>query len=91
MFPTVAFIYLFDDVINVFICVLLSIDSIRIHASVDIIFQEKVLECHQIFLLECDNHLVTEPERHQLTGEKDTCCQQRGGETMLLYICSGHV
>lgn len=54
-----AFVYLFDDVINVIINILLSVDSIRIHASINIIFQEKVVECHQIFLLERDNHLVT--------------------------------
>lgn len=52
------------------IYILLSVDSIRIHASINIIFQEKVPECHQTFLLERDNHLVTEAKRHQLTWEK---------------------
>ena len=61
-----AFSHLFNDVIDVVINSSLSVNSVRIHASIDVIFQEEVLECHQIFLLECDNHLVAQPKRHQL-------------------------
>lgn len=56
--------YLFQDVIDVIINLSLSVDSVRIHASIDIIFQEEMLERHQIFLLERDNHLVAQPEGH---------------------------
>lgn len=58
--------YLFDDVINVIINFCLSVNSIRIRTSINIVFQEEVLECHQIFLPESDNHLVAQPKRHQL-------------------------
>lgn len=56
--------YLFNDVIDVIINISLSINSICIHASDNIIFQEEVLKCHQIFLFECDNHLVAQTKRH---------------------------
>lgn len=46
--------------------VCLSVNGISIHASVNVVLQENVLECHQIFLLERDNHLVAETKRHQL-------------------------
>lgn len=59
-----AFSYLSNDVINVTINIGLSVNSVRIHASIDIIFKEEVLECHQIFLLKRDNHLVAQPKRH---------------------------
>lgn len=42
----------------------LAVHSIRVHASINIVFQEDVSECHQIFLLKFDNHLVAQPERH---------------------------
>ncbi len=56
--------YLSNDVIDVIINISLSVNSIRIHAPINIIFQEEVPECHQIFLLECDNHLVTQSKSH---------------------------
>lgn len=56
--------YLFKDVVDVIVNISLSVNSIHIHASIDIIFQEKVLESHQILLLEPDDHLVAQPKRY---------------------------
>lgn len=58
--------YLFYYVVDVIIDICLSVQSIRVHTPINIIFQEKVLKCHQVFFLEGDNHLVAQPERHQL-------------------------
>lgn len=60
----IAFSYLSNDVIDMIINISLSVNSICVHASVNIAFQEEVLECHQIFLLKFDNHLVAQPEGH---------------------------
>lgn len=59
-----AFSYLYNGVIDMIIEISLSVNSKCVHASVNIIFQEEVLERHQIFLLKLDNHLVAQPERH---------------------------
>ncbi len=73
--------YLPNDVIDVIINISLSVNSIRIHASVDIIFQEEVLECHHVFLLERDDHLVAQPKRHQL---------RRGKKTLVTRVVKQH-
>lgn len=63
--------YLFDYIIDVIVHICLSVNSICIHTSINIVLQEKVLEGHQVFLLEGDDHLVAQPEGHQLKQRKD--------------------
>lgn len=63
---TLAFTHLFNNITDVIVNVVLSINGIRIPDPVSIVFQEEVLECHQIFFLECNNHLVAQAKRHQL-------------------------
>lgn len=58
--------YLIEDVMDVVMQIVLPVNGICAHLSVNIIFEEEVLESHQIFLLKLNHHLVAQAKRHQL-------------------------
>lgn len=68
--------YLCDYVFNLVINICLSINSISLFVSINVIFQKEVSERHQVFFFELHNHLVAQSKRHQLRGRKKTTTEK---------------
>lgn len=56
--------YLLNAVTDVVVNISLSVNGVVVGVAVSVVFQEEVLEGHQVFLFERDHHLVAEPEGH---------------------------
>lgn len=62
--------YLIDYVRDVFIHLILPVHSIRVPTAIHVIFEEEMLECHEVLLFEGYHHLIAQSKRHQLGREK---------------------
>lgn len=52
--------HLSNNVVDVIINISLSVNGVGFHTSVNIIFEEEVLEGQQIFFLESNDHLIAQ-------------------------------
>lgn len=65
--------YLLHSIEDVFIDILLCVNSKGVTCGLIIVFEEKMFKRHCVLLLEGHHHLVTEAKQHQLQAKKGGC------------------